>query len=136
MLKLEDGVFGISVPWRCHQKEIINATMACADTFVIMRTDGGKSLCSQLPASMPGKGVGIVISPLLSLISDQVYSLETIAPGGSAMLAGSATSEESGQVFRRMEDPRRSLRLVYVTLEKIIKSKLFVSTLEALNDAQ
>lgn len=99
MLELKDGVLGISVPWRCHQKEIINATTAGADTFDIMLTGGGKSLCFQLPASMPGKGVGIVISPLLSLISDQVYSLETIAPGRSAMLAGSRRVKNLGKYF-------------------------------------
>lgn len=57
----------------CHQ--IINAIMSARDVLVIMAAGGGKSLCYQLPAILRD-GVALVVSPLLSLIQDQVL-LET-----------------------------------------------------------
>lgn len=136
VLRLKQEVFGISAPWRPDQKEIINATLSGVDTFVVMRTGGGKSLCFQLPALLPDMGLTLVISPLLSLISDQIHGLEAVAPGKSAMLTGTMTREESSDVMRQMKDPRGPLRLVYVTPEKVVKSKLLMSTLEKLNEAQ
>jgi len=136
VLRLKTEVFGIAAPWRQDQKQIINATLSGVDTFVVMRTGGGKSLCFQLPALLPDKGLSLVISPLISLISDQVYQLEGIAPGKSAMLTGTMTREESSDVLRRMKDPLSELRLVYVTPEKVVNSKLLMSTLEKLNEAQ
>jgi ATP-dependent DNA helicase Q1 len=134
--RLKAEVFGIAAPWRPDQKEIVNATLSGVDTFVVMRTGGGKSLCFQLPALLPDKGLSLVISPLISLISDQVYQLEEISPGKSAMLTGTMSREESSDVLRRMKDPQSPLRLVYVTPEKVLKSKLLMSALEKLNEAQ
>jgi ATP-dependent DNA helicase Q1 len=64
------NVFGIS-KYRANQKEIINAIMTGRDVLVIMAAGGGKSLCYQLPAMLRG-GTTLVVSPLLSLIQDQV----------------------------------------------------------------
>ena len=77
----------------------------------------------------------IVISPLISLISDQVYQLEQLSPGIAAQLTGSQSREEGNAVLRSMKDAHSRLRLVYVTPEKIVKSKLFMSTLEKLSEA-
>jgi ATP-dependent DNA helicase Q1 len=63
-------VFG-NAAFRHPQRQVCQAVLARRDCFVLMPTGGGKSLCYQLPAVL-SRGVTVVVSPLISLIQDQV----------------------------------------------------------------
>lgn len=126
------NIFGIP-SYRQNQKEIINAIMSGRDVLVIMAAGGGKSLCYQLPAILRD-GVALVISPLLSLIQDQVMGLTAL--GIPAFMLTSTTSKENEKfVYKALEKGEGELKILYVTPEKISKSKRFKSKLEKCHNA-
>ena len=70
--------------YRDGQSEIVNAIISGKDVLAIMPTGGGKSLCFQLPALM-GKGLTLVISPLIALMRDQVRGLQAVGVAAGAI---------------------------------------------------
>ncbi|XP_066490364.1 ATP-dependent DNA helicase Q1 [Tiliqua scincoides] len=114
--------------FRSLQLETINATMAGRDVFLVMPTGGGKSLCYQLPA-VCSDGFTLVICPLISLMEDQLMMLEQLEIS-AALLNASSSKEHVKWVHTEMLAHKSQLKLVYVTPEKIAKSKMFMSKLE------
>ncbi|KAM3686550.1 hypothetical protein ACB098_10G010400 [Castanea mollissima] len=126
------NVFGISA-YRANQREIINSILSGRDVLVIMAAGGGKSLCYQLPAVLRD-GVSLVVSPLLSLIQDQVMGLTALGIP-ACMLTSTTSKEEEKFIYRALEKGEGDLKILYVTPEKISKSKRFMSKLEKCHHA-
>ncbi|MEC6832825.1 ATP-dependent DNA helicase RecQ [Photobacterium toruni] len=120
-------VFGYQ-QFRQGQQAVIEAITAGNDCLVIMPTGGGKSLCYQIPALMM-PGLTLVISPLISLMKDQVDQLN--ANGVSAGCIHSAMSREEIQAtFEAMQNG--SLRLVYASPERVLMRD-FIERLQQLD---
>lgn len=107
--------FGFS-SFRPGQEEIIDAVLEKKDSFVLMPTGGGKSLCYQLPATVL-PGITIVVSPLIALMKDQV---EGLLENGIAAnyLNSSLDDEESRDVIEAAKEGE--LKLLYVSPEKLL----------------
>lgn len=80
--------------FRAPQEEIINAVLAGNDTFALLPTGGGKSVCYQIPAMLKD-GICIVVSPLIALIKDQVQNLQKKDIKAIALLGGISQNETS-----------------------------------------
>ncbi|ETV97502.1 hypothetical protein, variant [Aphanomyces invadans] len=126
-------IFGNS-SFRTNQRNAILTTLNREDVFVLMPTGGGKSLCYQLPAVL-SEGVTIVVSPLLSLIQDQVTSLVRNKPVGipAAYLSSQTAVKLLKAVLRDLHRPVPTIKLLYVTPEKLASSSSLISLLEDLN---
>ena len=120
--------------FRPNQLEAVNATLAGKDAFVLMPTGGGKSLCYQLPSivnSGKTQGVTVVISPLLSLMQDQVDHLQKLKIQ-ALLVNGEVTAEHRRLVMGCLKDPQpqRFCQLLYITPEMINKSQAMISSLQ------
>ncbi len=111
--------FGFS-KFKGLQEEVITNVLAAKDTFVIMPTGGGKSLCYQLPAIMQ-EGTAIVVSPLIALMKNQVDAIRGVSSenGIAHVLNSSLNKTEVKQV---MEDITNGVtKLLYVAPESLTK---------------
>ncbi|MGI8579089.1 MAG: RecQ family ATP-dependent DNA helicase [Solirubrobacteraceae bacterium] len=101
--------------FRRGQAEAVDAALEGRDALVVMPTGSGKSLCYQLPALMR-PDLTLVVSPLVSLMQDQVESLEAIAPGQVALVNAQRSAVENRDVLARAVSG--NLRLLYVAPER------------------
>lgn len=124
--------------FRHNQLEAINATLGAKDTFVLMPTGGGKSLCYQLPAIVQSgrtRGVTVVISPLLSLMQDQVQALQK--KGIQACLINSeVTNDHRRFVHQALKGPdvEKYIQILYITPEMINKSGALTAIFHGLHE--
>jgi len=123
-LELLRSVFGYP-EFRGAQAQIIDHVTAGGDALVLMPTGGGKSLCYQIPALLR-QGVGIVVSPLIALMQDQVDALLQFGVR-AAFLNSSLDAEAARGVQRRLV--AGELDLLYVAPERLV-TEGFVSALE------
>jgi ATP-dependent DNA helicase RecQ len=104
--------------FRPHQEQVVRSLIAGRDVAVVMPTGGGKSLCYQLPAVVSGR-TGIVVSPLISLMQDQVAQLREMGiPAG--VLNSSMTSAEQSLVRRQAQ--AGEFRLLYLSPERLARA--------------
>ncbi|KAL5856966.1 hypothetical protein ACOSQ3_004424 [Xanthoceras sorbifolium] len=123
-------VFG-NHSFRPNQREVINASMSGHDVFVLMPTGGGKSLTYQLPAIIC-PGITLVISPLVSLIQDQIMHLfQFNIP--AAYLSANMEWTEQQEILRELNSDDCKYKLLYVTPEKVAKSDVLLRHLESLS---
>lgn len=110
-------VFGYN-QFRAGQEQVINNLIAGRDSLVVMPTGGGKSLCFQIPA-LVREGVGIVISPLISLMKDQVDTLVNCGVA-AAYLNSSLSYQEQNQIINALHQGQ--IQLLYIAPERLLRA--------------
>jgi len=125
-------VFGYPA-FRGQQADIVEHVTGGGDALVLMPTGGGKSLCYQVPAILRqrhGRGVTVVVSPLIALMHDQVGALDEVGVP-AAFLNSSLSSEEAQSVERELMAGR--MTLLYAAPERITTPR-FLAMLTSLNE--
>ena len=109
-----EKVFGYP-KFKGQQEAVIEAALQGRDSLVIMPTGGGKSLCYQIPA-MLREGTGLIVSPLIALMQDQVTALHELGIEAE-FLNSSQSLDESRDVMSRLRQGK--LQLLYVAPERL-----------------
>lgn len=121
--------FGYS-SFRLNQENIIKNVLNKKDTFVLMPTGGGKSLCYQIPALL-FDGLTVVISPLIALMKDQVDALR-LNGIKAAYLNSSLSAFEQAKIVEQLKN--QELKLLYLAPERLLSQEnMFLSFLKNLN---
>ncbi|MEX1221695.1 MAG: DNA helicase RecQ [Idiomarina sp.] len=113
--KILADVYGFTA-YREGQEAVMSAAIQGRDSLVLMPTGGGKSLCYQLPA-MVADGITLVISPLISLMQDQVEALQAMGVEAAAWHGG-LTAEQGNQIQAKLQ--AGTLKLLYVSPERAL----------------
>lgn len=123
--------------FRPGQLDAINATLNGEHCFVLMPTGGGKSLCYQLPSVITSgktRGVTIVVSPLLSLMEDQVNSAMERFGVQAFLINGESTQAQKNLIMDGLQqrDPQKFMQLLYVTPEMLSKNQRMINAFQQL----
>lgn len=121
MLQTLKTYFGYD-SFRAQQQEIIEHILAKKDTLVLMPTGGGKSICYQLPALLM-EGITVVVSPLISLMKDQVDALQA---NGIVARALNSTNDETENLNLRRECIQGKVKLLYISPERLLVEMNFL----------
>ncbi|KAK6159845.1 hypothetical protein DH2020_003226 [Rehmannia glutinosa] len=124
-------VFG-NRSFRPLQHQTCKAFLGQHDCFVLMPTGGGKSLCYQLPAILR-PGVTIVISPLLSLIQDQIVTLNLKYGIAATFLNSQQKPSQAAAILQELRKDKPSCKLLYVTPERVAGNLSFQEILKSLH---
>ena len=117
-LQILNNTFGYT-DFRLQQKDIIAQLIAGKDAVVLMPTGGGKSLCYQIPA-MVREGVGIIVSPLIALMQDQVMALQQLGVNAT-FLNSTLDARSASDVEQQLL--RGELDMLYVAPERLMTER-------------
>ena len=106
--------------FRPLQAEAIAASLAGRDTLVVMPTGGGKSLCYQLPAVVTERGVTVVVSPLIALMTDQVRSLRERGISAACLHSGQHPRDQIAIEQELIHGTYSNNKLIYVSPERLL----------------
>ena len=123
-LHILNNTFGYS-EFRQYQQDIIDQVISGKDAVVLMPTGGGKSLCYQIP-SMAREGVGIIVSPLIALMQDQVVALKQLGVN-VAFLNSTLDATSANDIKQQLL--RGELDMLYVAPERLMTGR-FLNLLE------
>ncbi|KAI9099202.1 hypothetical protein K1719_024969 [Acacia pycnantha] len=119
--------------FRPLQHQACKVALAKQDCFILMPTGGGKSLCYQLPATLQS-GVTVVVSPLLSLIQDQIVTLNLKFGIPATFLNSQQTTSQAAAVLQELRKDKPSCKLLYVTPERIAGNQSFLEVLKFMHN--